>query len=220
MLNLLIHLSVLAFAGAFSPVLISVCILLLSTGHPLSNAIAYVLGLVFSLIVVGGLALVLFDEPLMLAGPHRGIGPGLSIALGGLCMVAALRTYLHVPDPDAPPPKWLETIHSIVPSRAFVFGIVLMATNLKILVIYTIGVSQILGAGLSRAASLIILLVFVLVIQLGVLMPLFIYLWNPQGASEALTNMRVKLEHAYRWVMIVLFAAIGCYLIANGLMKT
>ena len=56
MLNLLLNLSLLAFAGAFSPVLISICILLLSTGQPLANAIAYVLGLVFSLIVVGGLA--------------------------------------------------------------------------------------------------------------------------------------------------------------------
>jgi len=91
MLNLLINLSLLAFAGAFSPVLISICILLLSTGRPLGNAGAYVLGLVFSLIVVGGLALVLFDEPVLLGGRSRGIGPGLSFVLGGLCLVVALR---------------------------------------------------------------------------------------------------------------------------------
>src|SRR4051794_30987188 len=142
MLNLLINLSVLAFAGAFSPVLISVCILLLSTGRPLGNAIAYVLGLIFSLVVVGGLALVLFDEPILLAGPRRGIGPGLSVVLGGLCLVVALRMYLQVPDPDAPPPRWLATIQSMVPSKAFMFGIVLMATNLKILLIYALGVAQ------------------------------------------------------------------------------
>jgi len=220
MLNLLLNLSLLAFAGAFSPVLISICILLLSTGQPLANAIAYVLGLVLSLIVVGGLALALFNEPLMLAGPHRGIGPGLSIALGGLSLVVALRTYLRVPDPDAPPPKWLSTIESIVPGRAFVFGIVLMATNLKILVIYTIGVAKILGAGLGPAESLITLLIFVLIIQLGVLLPLIIYLWNPQKAGAVLTAMRTKLDHAYRWVMIVIFAALGCYLIVSGLTKS
>jgi hypothetical protein len=219
MLNLLINLTLLAFAGAFSPVLISVCILLLSTGRPLGNAIAYVLGLVFSLIVVGGLALVLFDEPISLAGPRRGIGPGLSIALGGLCLVVALRVYLQVPDPDAPPPKWLATIESIVPSRAFVFGIVLMATNLKILLIYTIGVAQILGAELSRAASLVTLLIFVLVIQIGVLMPLIVYLRNPQRAGATLRAMRARLDQAYRWLMIVIFVALGCYLIVSGLMR-
>jgi hypothetical protein len=218
MLNLLINLSLLAFAGAFSPVLISVCILLLSTGRPLGNAIAYILGLVFSLIVVGGLALVLFNEPILLAGPRRGIGPGLSFVLGGLCLVVALRAYLHVPDPDAPPPKWLATIESIVPSRAFMFGIVLMATNLKILVIYSIGVAQILGAGLSRVASLALVVVFVVIIQIGVLVPLIIYLRNPQRAESALTAMRARLDQAYRWVMIVIFVALGCYLIANGLM--
>ena len=220
MLNLLINLAVLAFAGAFSPVLISICILLLSTGRPLANAIAYVLGLVFSLIVVGGLALALFNEPFQLVGPHRGIGPGLSIALGGLSLVVALRTYLRVPDPDAPPPKWLSTIESIVPSRAFVFGIVLMATNLKILVIYTIGVAKILGAGLGPAESLITLLIFVLIIQLGVLLPLIIYLWNPQKAGAVLADMRRKLDEAYRWVMIVIFAGLGCYLIVSGLTKS
>jgi len=153
-------------------------------------------------------------------GPRRGIGPGLSVALGGLCLVVALRTYLRVPDPDAPPPKWLATIESIVPSRAFIFGVVLMATNLKILVIYCIGVAQILGAGLSRVASLVLLVVFVLIIQLGVLVPLVVYLWNPKSAESVLKAMRERLDHAYRWVMIVIFLALGFYLIANGLMKS
>jgi hypothetical protein len=219
MLSLLVNLSLLAFAGAFSPVLISISILLLSTGRPLGNTIAYVLGLIFSLIVVGGLALVLFNEPILLAGPRRGIGPGLSFALGGLSLVVALRSYLRVPDPDAPPPKWLASIETIVPSKAFIFGIVLMATNLKILVIYTIGVAQILGAGLGPAASLVMLLLFVLIIQIGVLVPLIIYLRNPQKAGAALHAMRTKLDQAYRWVMIVIFAALGCYLIASGLLK-
>jgi len=219
MLNLLLNLTLLAFAGAFSPVLISVCILLLSTGRPLGNAIAYVLGLVFSLIVVGGLALALFDEPILLGGSRRGIGPGLSFALGCLCLVVALRVYLQVPDPDAPPPKWLATIESIVPSRAFVFGIVLMATNLKILVIYTIGVAQILAAGLSRAASLVTLLIFVLIIQIGVLMPLIVYLRNPRRAESTLRTMRARLDQVYRWLMIVIFVALGCYLLVSGLMN-
>ncbi len=219
MLSLVINLALLAFAGAFSPVLISVCILLLSSGRPLGNAIAYVLGLVLSLIVVGGLALVIFDEPIMLPGPRRGIGPGLSITLGGLCLVVALRTYLQVPDPDAPPPKWLEKIESIVPSRAFMFGAVLMATNLKILVIYAIGVSQILAAGLSELAELVLIVVFVVIIQIGVLVPLFIYLWDPLRAASSLKSLRERLEHAYRWVMIVIFVGLGCYLIASGLMK-
>jgi Sap-like sulfolipid-1-addressing protein len=219
MLSLVINLSLLAFAGAFSPVLISVCILLLSTGRPLGNTVAYILGLVISLLVVGGLALVLFDEPILLSGPRRGIGPGLSITLGGLCLVVALRTYLHVPDPDAPPPKWLATIESIVPSRAFMFGLVLMATNLKILFIYTIGVAQILAAELGPVANLITILLFVVIIQIGVLVPLFVYLWNPQGAGAALKAMRDRLDQAYRWVMIVLFVALGCYLIVNGLTK-
>ena len=219
MLNLLINLSLLAFAGAFSPVLISICILLLSTGRPLGNAIAYVLGLMFSLIVVGGLALALFDEPIALGGRPRGIGPGLSFVLGGLCMVVALRIYLRVPDPDAPPPKWLATIESIVPSKAFLFGIVLMATNLKILVIYTIGVAQILAAELSSAASLLMVLGFVLIIQLGVLLPLLVYIQNPRRAGSTLQAMRTKLEQAYRWVMIAIFVVLGLYLIVDGLMK-
>ena len=219
MLNLIINLSLLAFAGAFSPVLISVCILLLSTGRPLGNAIAYVLGLVFSLIVVGGLALALFDEPIALAGRPRGFGPGLSFVLGGLCMVVALRMYLRVPDPDAPPPKWLATIESMVPMKAFMFGIVLMATNLKILLIYTIGVAQILAAELSPTASLVTLLVFVLIIELGVLLPLLVYIQNPQRAGTTLQAMRVKLEQAYRWVMIAIFVVLGLYLIVDGLMK-
>ena len=220
MLNLVINLALLAFAGAFSPLLISVCILLLSSGRPLGNAIAYVLGLVLSLIVVGGLALVIFDEPIVLSGPRRGIGPGLSITLGGLCLVVALRTYLQVPDLDAPPPKWLERIESIVPSRAFVFGLVLMATNLKILVIYAIGVSQILAAGLSELAELVLVLIFLVIIQIGVLVPLIIYLWDPLRAASILKSMRERLEHAYRWVMIVIFVGLGLYLIAKGLMKT
>jgi Sap-like sulfolipid-1-addressing protein len=220
MMELLINLFALALVGACSPLLISVCIMLLSTGRPIGNAIAYILGLVLSLVIVGSLALVLLDESTLLSGLRRGISPQLSLALGGICLAAAVGAYLHVPDPDAPPPKWLASIGPIVPSRAFMIGIVLLASNIKIWIIYAIGVTQILAAGLGRATNLILLLVFVLIFQVGVLAPLMVYLWRPQGAETAFKALRARLDEAYRWIGMVIFGVLGSYLLVSGLIKS
>lgn len=219
MSSLLINLLLLGIGGAFAPLLISISILLLSSAQPRLNACAYVLGMISSLVLVGGLALALFDGPVSVSSMALRIGPLLSIILGGLCLVLALRSYLNVPDPDAPPPQWMTSLDTITPIRAYLFGIVLVATNLKLLAIYAVGLAQILAAELGLARSFITLLLFLLVMEIGVLTPLIVYIATPDRAAPILDAGKRWLASGYRWVMIVLFLALGIYFATGGLQQ-
>src|SRR5262245_38868384 len=125
MFGLFLTLLFLAIVGAFSPVLISVCTLLLTGHRPLANAIAYAIGVATVLIIGGSLLFWFFGDSLRFFFDQPALLPMVSILLGGSCLALALRSYLRVPEHDAPPPEWLETLETLQPWKAALLGLAL-----------------------------------------------------------------------------------------------
>src|SRR5262245_55390788 len=197
MLNLLASLLPLALIGLVSPALTSLTILLLSTRRPLPNATAFVLGGLIILVIVGTPVVVFVGGALQnLHMPE--LGPVLSVVLGVLFLVLALRFYFNIPDPDAPPPQWLGLIDTITPRRAFLFGVVLIGTNVKILATYGFGLYAIVQAQLGLMRGLLGLAALLMIVLLAILVPVAIYAASPDQADRLLASARVWLMGASR----------------------
>jgi hypothetical protein len=217
MLNLLLDLLPLALVGLISPVPFSVCIAVLSSRRPLPNAIAFFLGTTLILVAAGIFTVAVFGGHAQFNPPQRELSDRLKVLLGIVFLVLALRTYLRVPDPDAPPPKWMERIATITPGWAFLFGIVLVITQLKIVVVFGLGLNEILDAGLGIVTSSVTLLLFLVITELGILVPILIYVLRPQQAAQILDTAKTKLASASRFIVIGLLVLIGLWFGIRGM---
>jgi hypothetical protein len=76
---------------------------------------------------------------------------------------------LDSPDPDASPPRWMETIDSMSPPRAFGFGMVLFPLQVKNLAIFVACLNLIIASSLSPRGSIVALILVLVVIAIPVL---------------------------------------------------
>src|SRR5215204_6126001 len=120
MSDLLPGLIVLAIGGSIAPPLLLLTILFLGSRRPLPNATSLALGYFTTCAAMGIVGLTLFGGGESAAST---IGRVISAMVGGLLIVLGLRSLLNAPDPDAQPPRWIESTHSMSPARAFGFGI-------------------------------------------------------------------------------------------------
>jgi hypothetical protein len=133
MSDLLPGLIVLAIGGSIAPPLLLLTILFLGSHRPLPNATALALGYFTTCAAIGIVGLTLFG------GAETGastIGRVVSAMVGGLLVVLGLRSLLYAPDPDAQPPRWMESVSSMSPPRAFGVGMLLFPVQIKNLAIF------------------------------------------------------------------------------------
>jgi hypothetical protein len=108
--------------GSIAPPLLLLPILFLGSHRPLPNATALPLGYFTTCAAMGIVGLTLFSGAESVTST---IGRVISAMVGGLLVVLGLRSLLNAPDPDAQPPRWMESISSISPPRAFGVGMAL-----------------------------------------------------------------------------------------------
>jgi hypothetical protein len=154
MSDLLPGLIVLAIGGSIAPPLLLLTILFLGSRGPLPNATALSLGYFTTCAAIGIVGLTLFG------GGETGastFGRIISAMVGGLLVVLGLRSLLYAPDPDAQPPRWMESISSMSPPRAFGFGMALFPLQIKNLAIFVACLNLIAAASLSSRSSIVAL---------------------------------------------------------------
>jgi hypothetical protein len=217
MAELLARLVPLGLAGAVSPIAIVICIALLSSRRPLANALAYVAGITTVLAAVGAFALAVFGPGSATGAESSEIVNTVELTLGALLVLVAAKQALGEPDPDAPPPGWMEVLERLGPRRAYVFWLIVEATNIKRLAIYLAGLSEITRSEVTTAQSVAALAIFVVLLLAGMIAPIGVYVSLP-GRSAAI------LEGAKRWLLVynrrilaVIFGLIGAVLVERGL---
>jgi hypothetical protein len=215
MLSLMVKLLPLAVVGLASPALISFCIVLLGSRQPLRTAIGFILGAVTVLLVLGTIVLILFNGTLSIPTPD--IGRTLSVILGVLFVLLGIKYYLKVPDPDAPPPQWMERLTNITPLQAFLLGLLLIGTNLKVLAAYTFGLNEIIQAQIGLVAGLVALALMLVFVLSGLLAPIVVYVRNPVEADRLLGQFKAWVVDASRVVLALIFLGIGLYFAIKGL---
>jgi threonine/homoserine/homoserine lactone efflux protein len=102
-------------------------------------------------------------------------------------------------------------------SGALALGAVLGLINVKQLGIYVACLSQIVRANISTTQGSAALIVLVVVIQIGVIVPILVYVVAREWATRTLGASRGWLIKHNRTISIVLGFVVGIWFIAKGL---
>jgi threonine/homoserine/homoserine lactone efflux protein len=215
--ELLARLVPLGVAGAFSPIAIVVCIALLSSRRPLANAVAYVAGITTVLAAVGAFALAVFGPGSASDAESSVIVNTIELTLGVLLLLFAVKQALGEADPDAPPPGWMAALERLGPGRAYAFGLIVEATNVKRLAIYLAGLSEITRSDVTEFQSVLSLCIFGLLLEAGMIAPITVYAALPGRSTAILEGARRWLLTYNRRILAVIFCLIGVVLVERGL---
>ena len=208
------ELIVLAIGGSIAPPLFLLTILFLGSHRPLPNATALALGYFTICLVIGIAGLTVFGEA---GDATHTVERVFSITVGGLLIVLGLRSLLHVPDPDAQPPRWMESIRSVTPARTFVFGMALFPIQIKNLAIFVACLNLIAVASFSPLGSVLALCLVLLIFAIPVLVLIGLYAAFPQRASKMLESLRTWMERNNRKITVLLCFVFAAVFLARGL---
>ncbi|HSK99995.1 MAG TPA: GAP family protein [Rubrobacteraceae bacterium] len=214
MSDFLPQLVVLSLGGSIAPPLLLITILFLGSREPLPNATALALGYFTTCAAMGIVGLTLFEGAESAAAT---VGRVLGITVGALLIVLGVRSLLNVPDPDASPSGWIESISFMSPARAFGLGMALFPLQIKNLAIFVACVNLIAAAGLGPRDSAVALGLVLVVFAMPVLVLIGLYAATPQRASKALGYLRVGMEKNSRAITVTLCFAFGAFFLIRGL---
>jgi hypothetical protein len=210
----LLGLIILAIGGSIAPPLLLLTVLFLGSQRPLSKASALALGYFSTCAVIGISGLVLFGGA---ENTVSTVGRLISATVGALLIVLGLRSLLDSPDPDASPSRWMESIDSMSPQRAFGFGMALFPLQDKNLAIFVACLNLIIASSLSPRGSIVALILVLVVFAIPVLVLIGLYACVPQRASEVLGSLRAWMEKNNRPVTAVICLVFGAFFLVRGL---
>jgi hypothetical protein len=214
MSDLLFELVVLAMVGSIAPPLLLLTILFLASLRPLPNAGALMLGYFTTCAVIGISGITLFGGA---EDAVSTVGRVISVTVGVLLLVLGLRTVLAPPDPDSSPPKWMESIDSMSPPRAFGFAMVLFPLQVKNLAIFVACLNLIIVSSLGPEGSIVGLVL--LIFAIPVLALIGLYAAAPQRASKLLVSLRTWMGKNNRTITVVLCLVFGAFFLVRGFMR-
>ena len=211
------QLLLLAVGGSIAPPLLLLTILFLGSRRPLPNATALAFGYFATCAAIGTAGLTLFDGVAGAGGAVSTAGRVISAAVGGLLIILGIRSLLNAPDPDAPPPGWMESLSSTSPARAFGIGMALFPVQIKNLAIFVACVDLIATANLGPQASTAALVLVLLIFAIPVLALIGLYVAVPTRASNMLGSLRVWMEKNSRAITVTLCFVFGAFFLVRGL---
>ena len=215
MSDLLFELVVLAMVGSIAPPLLLLTILFLASLRPLPNAGALMLGYFTTCAVIGISGITLFGGA---EDAVSTVGRVISVTVGVLLLVLGLRTVLAPPDPDSSPPKWMESIDSMSPPRAFGFGMALFPLQVKNLAIFVACLNLIIVSNLGFGGSIVGLGLVLVVFAIPVLALIGLYVAAPQRASSVLRSLQAWMGRNSRTITVVLCLAFGAFFLVRGIL--
>lgn len=210
----------LAIGVMISPLPIVAVILMLFSARARGNGPAFLLGWVLGLSVVAAIVYLLAHASD--AGTDSSAADGFStvkMVLGGVLVVLAVRRWRKRPAPGTEPhmPKWMASLESFSPPKAFGLGALLSSINPKNLALTIAAAASVGQANLSTGDSIVVLVVFVAIGSLSIIVPVTAYLAGGQRAEKMLGGWRTWLVRDNAIVMAVLLLVFGVVVFSQGL---
>jgi hypothetical protein len=209
-----------AIGVAISPVPIIAVILMLFSRRAKVNGPAFLLGWVLALAVVSTVVYVLsHDGNVATSSSAMDSVSWGKIVLGVALLALAHRNWRKRPAPgeEAAMPKWMASVETLSPAKAFGLGVLLAGVNPKNLLLTAGSAAGLAQLGLSTSDAVVATAVFVVIASLTIAGPV---VYAAVGGGRA----RATLDSAKAWlaahnaaVMAVLFVVFGVDLIAKGL---
>ncbi|MBZ2195853.1 GAP family protein [Occultella gossypii] len=203
-----------------SPMPIVAVVLMLVSARARSNGIAFVLGWVAGIAVVGSVVLLLVGDT---AGGDDGATPVwvglLKLALGLGLLFLAVKQWHGRPGSDVEPvaPKWMAAIETFTPVKAFGLAFLLGGINPKNLLLVVAGATAIAHATGARGDQFVALAVFTVVASIGVILPVVLYLVMGERAARLLEGMRAWMLANNAVIMSVLLLVLGTKVIGDAI---
>jgi threonine/homoserine/homoserine lactone efflux protein len=210
----------LAVGVAISPVPVIAVVLMLGTPRARPNGLAFALGWVVGLTVVGGVILALASGNSQAddGGPETWVSV-VKLALGVLFLLLAARTWRSRPEAgqEAAMPKWMQAIDTFTTGRSFGFGVLLSGVNPKNLALTIAAATAIAQTGISGGEAAGALAVFILVGSLSILAPVVIYFAMGAKAAVILDELRTWMAANNAAITSVLLLVLGAKLIGDAI---
>jgi threonine/homoserine/homoserine lactone efflux protein len=210
----------LAVGVAISPVPVIAVVLMLGTPRARPNGLAFALGWVVGLTVVGGVILALASGNSQAddGGPETWVSV-VKLALGVLFLLLAARTWRSRPraGQEAAMPKWMQAIDTFTTGRSFGFGVLLSGVNPKNLALTIAAAAAIAQTGISGGEAAGTLAVFIIVGSLSILAPVVIYFAMGVKAAVILDELKTWMADNNAAIMSVLLLVLGAKLIGDAI---
>ena len=208
-----------AVGVAISPLPIVAVVLMLVTPRGRTNGLAFVLGWMLGLAVVGAVALSAASG----ANASDDGEPAtwvsiLKLVLGLLALLLGLKEFRGRPHGggEAATPKWMQALDTFTPIKATGAGAALSALNPKNLLLAVAGAAAIAQTGIDAGEQAIAYAVFVVVATLGVALPVGIALALGERSREVLDRLKSWLSANNAVIMAVLMVVIGTKLVGDA----
>ncbi|MDM9383892.1 GAP family protein [Chlorogloeopsis sp. ULAP01] len=207
--------------SAIVPLQIIIGLLLLkSPNQGLFKAVAYVAGMTITRLLQGLIFGLVLSGSSALTEGSNGKNPIVStllLVLGILLLIAAYKKWRREDDPDDSPPKGLTMIDSLTPLRAFGIGLGLPLIAAKLWVFTLSALATIAAAQLGQLSSTIVYLLFILLAESLLLLPILARILIPERSKYLLSELSAWLTKNSRSITIVVSLVFGLFFLHSGI---
>jgi len=221
MAELILSLVPLAVAAALQPPQVIALVVLLQTRRGAVNGLAYILGMIVFRLLLGGIFWVLLssvEKTVETRGGNFSLLVGTFIfSLGILMLVHALRRGFSAQGADEATASWLDQLDNVTPFRAALVGVAFLALDPKDWLVDISVINLIAEADLFRMESLLAFLVYILMAQSLLLIPLILSLFFPQRTQSGLTRFTGWMKRQERAIEVVFALIFGLLFLQIGL---
>ena len=198
--------------------LVAVTLALLTRPHK-TAVLAFLLGWMAGITLVGSLVLLLADGSSRDAQATPGWLAWARIAIGGLLLVLAARQWRSRPRNGAvaPQPTWMDMLDTLSVPKAGGLGLALTTVNPKNLLLVVAGALSILAASPGPLGQWIALIVFTAIASLGVAAPAVLYLVLGDRAAAPLAQTKAWIVQNNATNMATVLLLLGLVVLGNGL---
>jgi hypothetical protein len=205
---------------SLSPFPIIAVVLMLATPRARANGLAFLIGWVTGLTLVGALVIVVAGRIDASEGGEPATWVSwLQIVLGLLLVLVAIKQWRGRPrgDDEAVLPKWMTTVDSFGPTKAFGFGVLLSGANVKNLLLTIGAAAAIAGTGIEPDQEAIALAIFILIGTISVGGPVIMYFIVGERSRKLLDEVKSWMAANNTVIMAVLVLVIGTKLLGDGI---
>lgn len=210
----------LAVGVSLSPIPIIGVVLMLATPRGRVNGLAFLLGWVIGLFVVGSIVLLLFGNAAAPDESGAQVGAGwANIVLGVFLLAIARRRLAKRPAPGQQPelPAWTKQIDRFDAPRSSALGFALAAINPKNLLLTISAASLIAQSGIPDGDEFGALVIYAAVATVGPALPVAIYLIAQEQSRARLDSAKRWLGHNNAMIIAVICVLLAANLIGHGI---
>ena len=207
-----------AVAVAVSPVPVIAVILMLFTPEARTNSIAFLLGWLLGLTVVGSIVLIAGDVASDDSGESTVSGV-VKLVFGLLFLVLAVRSWRSRPKAGEDPemPSWMAAIDGFGAVKSAGIAALLSGLNPKNLALTAAGAATIAAAGLTTGEEIGAFAIFVTIASITVAAPVLVYLIMGDRVQGGLNSLKDWLVANNNTVMAVLLVVLGAKLLGDAI---